>query len=179
VDRIEAVVLTGLALLFLIAGPLLAIFAAHVADAAGLRELRAGASLRQVPATLLENGSAGQVVSAGAAIPGGGVSVALVLAKWDSPAGRRRTGLIEVPAGMRASERVRIWVTKTGRPTEPPLSRADLTQRVLLTVAGTLLGLAMVVSAAAAVVRVVASRHRMAAWDRAWAAISPRWSQSW
>jgi hypothetical protein len=179
VDRIEAVVLCALAVLFLTTGPVLAIFAGDVAETAGLRELRADAGSRQVPATLLENASAGRAVSAGAAIAGGGVNVAVVAAKWDSPSGLPHTGLIEVPAGMRASERVTIWVTKAGSLTEPPLSRADLTERVLLTVAGTVLGFAVVLCAAAAGVRAAANRRRMADWGRAWAAISPRSSQSW
>ncbi len=162
----------GLAVLLLTAGPLLAISAAHFADAAGRAELRAGAALRQVPATLLENAS-GQLV------PDGAATFALVSARWDSPSGSPRTGVIEVPAGMHASQRVTIWVTKTGRLAQPPLSRAGLTERVVLTVLGTVLVLVAALSAAAAGVRLVANRNRMAGWDRAWAATSPRWSQSW
>ncbi len=170
--------LAGLALAFLITAPVLAIFVAHVTDAAGMRELRAGAELRQVPATLQESASAGQAVSSGPGIPADGDSLALVPAEWESPSGRPRTGLIAVPTSLRAHARVTIWVTKTGRPAEPPPSRADLTERIELTAVGTVLGLAVLFSAAAAWVRVAANRRRMAGWERAWAATSPRWSQS-
>jgi hypothetical protein len=177
VDRIEAAVLCVLAVLFLIIAPLLATWAARVGDAAGLREMRADASLRRVHATLLENASAGQPVPAGWAVPDG--SGSLVRAKWDSPSGRARTGVLDVPAGTRASQRVTVWVTKSGKLAEPPVNRADVQERVVLTVLGTEFGFVALLLVAAAVVRAAANRRRMADWGRAWAAFSPRSSQSW
>jgi hypothetical protein len=177
VDRLEAAVLIGLAVVFVISAPVLAISAAQLAGVAGLRELRAESAWRQVPATLLENASSG--VPAEQAIPGGAASNDLVWARWDSPSGRLCKGVIEVPPGMRALERVTIWVTKTGKPAAPPLSPADLEERSVLAVLGSVLGLAIALSGAAVGVRLAANRHRMAGWDRAWAATSPRWSQSW
>lgn len=179
VDRIEAAVLLGLAVLFLITAPLLASWVAHVADASGQRELRAAAALRRVPATLLKNASAGQPVPATWAVPGSAAGLALVPAKWVAPSGQARTGVVEVPVRMRASQHVTIWVTNSGKLAEAPMSRADLQERVLLTVLGAEFGLVVAVSAAAAGTRAAANRQRMAHWARAWAAISPRWSQSW
>lgn len=171
VDKIEAAVLAGLAVTFVVAAPLLAVFSANIINAAGLREVHADRSFRQVSATLLTNAGARQT------LPEGGANVALVTGRWTAPDGRTRTGVLETALGMRAGSHVTVWVTPNGQLTGPPPSRADLTERMALAAMTAVLGLAGALALVAAAVRLTANRRRMADWTRAWALTSPRWSQ--
>lgn len=164
--------LVGLAVLFLVSAPLLAAVAVHLIDAAGLREIRAGAALRQIPATVVQSTPYGQ-----AGLDGLG-GAALVEVRWRAPSGRARTGLLEVAQGARAGARVTIWVTRHGQLADAPLSRVDLTERMALAAFTVVFGLAAALSMVFAAVRLAANRRRMADWARAWAATSTRWSQS-
>jgi hypothetical protein len=171
IDRVEAAVLVGLAVLFVIAAPLLAVFAAHLTQVATLREARADSSFREVSATLLTNANAGRPE------PDGWANVALVSSRWIAPDGRVRTGPLEVGLGMRAGSHVQIWVTRSGQLTAPPPSGGDMAARMALAAVTAVFGLAGLLSLVAVAVRLAADRRRMADWARAWAATSPRWSQ--
>ena len=171
VDRIEAAVLVGLAIFFVIAAPLLAVFAASLTETAGLREVRADSSFRLVTATLLANAGAGQT------LPYGSVNVAVVAGKWTAPDGRAQKGLLATAPRVRAGSHVKIWVTKNGRLTVPPLTRADLPERTALAALTAVFGLGGSLSLIAVAVRLLANRRRMADWARAWAVTSPRWSR--
>lgn len=172
VDRIEAAVLVGLIMLFVISAPVLAIVAAHLTDAAGMRELRAQSTLRRVFATVVNNAPRGRPV--GLAATG---NPSLVEARWRAPDGGLRTGLLDLAQDAPDGTRVPIWVTKSGQPADPPLSRTELIERVALAAAGAVLGMAAVMLTASRAARLAADRRRMADWARDWAATSPRWSR--
>ncbi len=162
--------MTGIVVLFLIAAPLLGIMVGRIADEGGLREQHAERAWHSVPAVLEQNASAGLNSQ------DGGWDAAWVNARWDIPGGKSRTGVIAVGLNARAGQRVTIWVTGSGQVTNPPLSHDDVLDGVANAVLTTVAGLAVLLGLAAAAARAAANRRRMAAWQRAWEIIGPRWT---
>jgi hypothetical protein len=162
--------MTGFVVLFLIAAPLLSIVTGRIADGAGLREQHAEQSWRQVDAVLEQSASAGLNSQ------DGGWDAAWVNARWDTPGGKSRTGIIAVGLNAKAGQRVTIWVTGSGKVTHPPLSHDDVLDGIANAVLATVAGLAVLLGLAAAAARGAANRRRVAAWERAWEIIGPRWT---
>ena len=169
VDRAEAVILAALVAVLVIAGPLLAIFAGRVADAAALRAERAERGWYRAPATLLQN--AGQTI-----ITAGEMDAALVRATWTDRSGRRLTGTVTAPVAARAGQRVEIWLTHAGRQAYPRLDGADIRDQVVTAAGLAAVCWCAVVGIGAMAVRALADRRRMAAWEHEWDAAGPRWS---
>ena len=171
VDKLESAIVAGLVVAFLIAAPLLAVFAAGVTRAAGNREMRAETNWT----------------------PGNGRPAAKRRGRRDRP-GRRSGYLLgdcEVdharwraenrPGGscaQRASagQRLSVWATPAGQLTRPPLTKAELAERTIMAAAAVPTGLAVLLAIAFGVTRVVGNRRRMGCWAREWSATGPRWS---
>jgi hypothetical protein len=170
IDDVEAAILTGIVVLFLIAAPLLGIMTGRLADAAGLREQSAERAWHPVQAVLEQNASDGLASQDGA------WGAAWVNAKWDIPGGSHRTGIIAVDLNAKAGQRVTIWVTGSGQVTHPPLSHDEVVDGIANAVLATVLGVGALLGLAAAVAKTAANRRRMAAWARAWDVIGPRWT---
>lgn len=168
VDRIEAALLAGLAVLFVVGAPLLAVFAVRLASSAGLLGQRAEPTLHRVDATLQGRSSRQMTGPYG---PYGDAGLRVVSATWTAPDGSRRTGLVVAGLDDHAGQRVPIWVTEAGRLAEPPLSRAAADERMALAALAAVLGLAAVFFVVVAGVRLAADRHRMAGWARGLAAM--------
>jgi hypothetical protein len=162
--------MTGFVVLFLIAAPLLGIMTGRIADAAGLREQHAERAWREVPAVLEQN------ASAGLSSQDGGWDAAWVNARWDIPGGKSRTGVIAVGLNAKAGQRMTIWITGSGQITHPPLSHDDVLDGIANALLATVAGLAVLLGLAAAAARSAVNRRRMAAWERAWEVIEPRWT---
>jgi hypothetical protein len=103
-------------------------------------------------------------------------SPAWARATWTAPDGRRRTGQIQVPAGTRAGTPERIWVTGHGDPAAPALPLPVIARLGGRAAFAAVLALILLFLAAAAAVRRVISRQRLAAWDADWAVTGPRWT---
>jgi hypothetical protein len=170
IDDVEAAIMTGLVVLFLIAAPLLSIVTGRIADGAGLREQQAEKAWHQVHAVLEQNASAGLNSQ------DGGWDAAWVNARWDIPGGKSLTGVIAVGLNAKAGQRVTIWVTGSGQIARPPLSHDDVLDGIANAVLATVAGLAVLLALAAAAARSAANRRRMASWERAWEVIGPRWT---
>jgi hypothetical protein len=170
VDDVEAAIMTGLVIFFLVAAPVLAIVAGRLADGSSLREQRAERSWRPVTAVLDQNAAAGLIGLDGE------WGASFVTAQWTAPDGAAETGLIAVPLNARAGQHTTVWVTRTGDITRPPLSRHEVADRVASAVLAVVTALAAALAIVAGVVRIVAGRRRMAGWARSWAAVAPRWS---
>ena len=154
---------------FLAAAP----FAAHAAGAWGhdsaARQAQAQqASLVQVTATLLWSAP----ILAGY---GSGSDFAAE-ARWRVPDGPVRTGELFVTPDAAASHSTRIWVDQTGRLTNPPLSRDQMTGRAQLAAGVAVGSLAAVLATAGWLVRRSLDRRRLSGWDTEWLANGPRWS---
>jgi hypothetical protein len=170
VDRIERKILLVLVVVFLIAGPLLSVWAAQREGAAVGREMRAEQGWREIPAVLQQNAADGMIGLDGA------WDTSWVRVSWTAPDGAARTGVIAVALSARAGQRVPVWVTAAGHLTREPLTSADVAEREATAVLVTLAVLAGLVSVAGLTGRVLTNRRRMAGWTRAWEVVGPRWS---
>jgi hypothetical protein len=170
VDRAESAIIVGLIAAFLVAAPLLAMFAGRAADAAGIREQRAARGWAEVPAILQQGAAAGAMN-----LTGDG-NVSWVRARWTMPGGIPHTGLVAVALNARAGDRTMVWVTQAGQLTHPPLTRAQVHRSQVLAETLAPLGLAAVLLAVGGVIRLVANRRRIAGWTQAWETTGPRWS---
>jgi hypothetical protein len=170
VDKLESAVVASLVIAFLVAAPLVAVFAVRVVGSAGAREMRAESGWLQRPAVLATSAEAGLIGLDGE------WDTSWVTAHWMMPDGIRRGGLVAVDLNAKAGQRVMVWVTPAGRPTHPRLTRAAVAERQVMAAIAAPAGLVLLLSITASTVRVLANRRRMAAWTKAWEAIGPRWS---
>jgi hypothetical protein len=169
-DRAETVVLGVLLAVFLAGAP----FAAHAAGswayALSARAAQAQrATLRQVPATLLE---AAPTLSPYA----NGVGAPAVDARWRALDGRVHTGEVFIPAGAAAGSTVLVWTNRAGQLTGPPLGPTQLASRAQMAAAAAAGALAITLIVAGWLARRTLDRRRLAAWDADWLATGPRWS---
>jgi hypothetical protein len=163
-DRVEAVIVAGLAAALLAGAPVAAVTASHLVYNAGSRTVSAQRSWHQERAVLLASASApGQFGTT-------------VRAWWAGPAGERRTGMVPVLADAIAGSTVMVWVDGSGRLTDLPLQRSQVQVQVVLAalLAPVLLGLLL--GAVSLLVHGALGRRRLAAWDAEWRATEPQWS---
>ena len=95
-------------------------------------------------------------------------------ARWTAPDGTVRTGPVEPPANGRAGSTVAIWTDARGTPMRPPTS-SPLGASVGVGLAVTSF-VVVVYACVLAAVRRSLDRRRMAAWQREWRSVEPRWS---
>jgi hypothetical protein len=167
VDRVEAVLMAGLAAAFLIGAPLVAVAAGQWSYAAGLRVERAQQSAwHQVPAVLLAD------------VPSRGYAgyEPQVWARWTARNGTQGSGDVDAPAGARAGRTVLVWVDASGRLTGPPLRHEQVKGQVILAVLVALAALGWLLAGAGVIAHHRLQRRRLAAWDADWRMTEPRWT---
>jgi len=166
-DRAETAMLGVLLAAFLAGAPLVAHAAGTWTYAASAREAQAQqAAFHQVPATLLQAAVPWSIGEGGAEAP----------ARWKAPDGQVRTGQVFVLNGAPAGSTVRIWVNQSGRITDPPLQRSQITGRADMARVLAVAALAVMLMIVGWAARWVLDRRRLAAWDAEWLATGPRWS---
>jgi hypothetical protein len=104
-----------------------------------------------------------------------------VLARWPTPDGRERSGLltaVNAPAAtsIAVGTRVRIWLNRDNEPAAPPSGRALIITGALLTAIITAGGAALGLLLCYGLCRIALDKRRLAAWESAWASIGPRWT---
>ena len=169
VDRVEAAMLTGLIMVFLIGAPILVAGAGHLARAAGLRALRTQATWSQVSATV-PRAAPNQSESPGQ------LDTVLLQGHWTAPDGQPRSGLIATRRGVAVGNTARIWVSRSGSPTGAPRGRSELLGWTPIAEVGTALVLAFIFCLAVRLQRWLCERSRLACWHKAWRAQGPRWT---
>jgi hypothetical protein len=170
VDKLQSAVITSLIVAFLVAAPLLAIFAADAVGAAGTRERNAEHQWRAVTLTLEQSAAEGTIGL------DGNWETAWVKARWTAPGGAQKTGLVAVALNAQAGQHLTVYETETGQLTREPLTRAEVAERTAMAAIACPVALAVVLAIAIGVTRVLANRRRMACWAREWEATGPRWS---
>jgi hypothetical protein len=167
-DRVETVVLALLVAAFLAGLPFAAGAAGAVTRAvAGRVQAVQRATRSEVPAILL------RAAPLSTAAPGVLPDVA---ARWTAPDGVRRTGQVSVLPGTPAGTTVRVWVTRDGQLTGPPMPDSQVCGQVALAEAGAGAALALVLCLAGLLARRSLDRRRAAAWDEEWRVTGPRWT---
>lgn len=168
IDRVEAVMVTGLIVVFLAAAPVLALVTGHWDWAAGAGH-RPAAAWRQVPATVQRGASAPRDGSSGSA------GQVWVLARWMAPGGQQRSGLVAVSPAVAAGGSMRVWVNGAGSLTGPPLRPGWIViARVL---APYVLAFMLLLVLAGHAGQRLLGRRRLADWGRAWEAVGPQWTR--
>jgi hypothetical protein len=168
-DRIETAVLALLVIAFLVGAPLAALAAGSWAHALAHRaQLAQRASWTQVTAVTLTAAPSPQQDSSGLETE--------VPARWAAPDGAVGRGDVPVPLGSKAGVRVRVWTTRDGQLTAPPLLDSQVSGD---TAFGAVCG-CIVVAVTLSFTWVLARREldgrRMAAWDAEWRSAGPRWT---
>ena len=169
-DRAETVVLAALVAGFLAGAPFAAQASGAWVHATAQREQAAQESSRhQVPAVLLTGAS--PTVRDSLAAPAFEAK-----ARWTAPDGAKITSEIPAPSGTRAGATVRVWVTRDGALSDPPLLDSQVLGDVTFAEAGAVAVLALTAGATGALARRSLDKRRMAGWDAEWRAAGPRWT---
>jgi hypothetical protein len=147
-DRLEFAVLTALLAVFLVGAPLVALLVGRWAYAGADRASRSDGAATFDP----------------------------VSAVWTAPDGAARTGKITALAGTARGTRITIWTDRSGNLTGPPLQHPQVADQAALAGTMAVVGFAGALIAGGLVVRRALDRRRLAAWDSAWDATGPLWS---
>jgi hypothetical protein len=170
-DRLEFAVLTTLLAVFLVGAPLIALVVGRWAYTGADRGARAeSASWHPVTAVLKQG------VPKAAFSPYGAASFAEVPAVWTAPDGTTRTGKIAAAAGTTPGTKITVWTDRSGALTGPPLQQAQVADQAALAAAMAVIGVAGGLIVAGVLARRALDRRRLAAWDSAWDATGPLWS---
>jgi hypothetical protein len=169
-DRVEALIMGALLLVFLAGAPLLAIWAGRSADDSMRHLAKSQASSRYVAATLLRTVPPPQHDDFGST----GSSHAR--ASWTGPDGQHRTGTVAAPAGARAGSKVMIWTDKSGQQAGAPLPRGQVAGQAFLAGTFAVATYGLLLICAGLLARARLDRRRLAAWDSEWQVAGPLWS---
>jgi hypothetical protein len=164
-DRAEAAIMAALAVAFLAAAPVMAVTAGHLVYGIASHNASAQRSWHQAPA----------VVLASVAVPGQFGSA--VPARWTSPTGARRTGMVPVLASAIAGSTVMVWIDASGRLTERPLRRSQVLGQAVMAAVLAPVALGLLLGCAGLVAQWALGRRRMTAWDAGWQAVEPLWTR--
>lgn len=166
-DRKEARLVAGLLVIFLIAGPLVAVLGAQWSYAASLRQMHAQRSWHEVTATLVENATDLTAT--------GGAWAPVAAARWTTPDGRARHGILPVDGTARAGQHVTIWVDGAGQPVMSPMPRIGAVLSAVTVGLSAPVFLALLLILAGWIVRITLNRRRLADWEAEWNAVEPHW----
>lgn len=97
--------------------------------------------------------------------------------RWTEPGGSERTASARVPGGTRDGDVVEVWFDSRGRNVTPPPNGFSVWQYTLTMGACATGGAAVLILLGRAAVGHVATRHRLAEWEREWARTEPEWSR--
>jgi hypothetical protein len=161
-DRAEAGLIAGLAVAFLLGGPVIAMAIWHLAFTTTLTTTEAEhAGWHPVPARLLATApeSYGYDVT--------------VLARWRAPGGVR-SGRITVRPGTRAGTTVTVWAGPSGVLAHTPMSQLQAALQADATAALAVPCWGMLLLSAGIIGRHLLDVRRLAAWDDDWRAMDPR-----
>ena len=170
-DRLETIMLAALVVAFVAGAP----FAAQASGAwvhaiSRHAQLEQEASIRQVPAVLLEAATTSSSVDAY------GPSQADARARWTAPDGKVVTGDVPTELGVPAGAHVTVWSTFDGQVATAPLRDTQVSGQTVLGEVAAVWALGVLLTVVGFCGRRVLDKRRMAAWDEEWRATGPRWT---
>jgi hypothetical protein len=163
-DRTESGVLAMLLVVFLAAAPFVSQACGASVHSLAERVQRAQQTWRQVPAVLLTPTTGGPVST------GFGVYFPEATARWTAPDGTVVTGGVPVRLDAAAGTTMRVWVTREGQLTAPPLQDSQVSTEALFAAVIGVVTLAVALTLAGALVHWTLDKRRMALWEAAWLA---------
>jgi hypothetical protein len=166
-DRIEAAIVSGLAVAFLAGAPAAAVAAEHSAYSAAARTAYAQRSWHQTSAVLLASAPSSWHSKYGAP----------ARVRWSAPDGTRRTGTVSVSWGAKAGSSAMVWVDASGRLTGPPLRLSQARGQAVLAAVLAPIVLGLLLLCAGGLAHLALDRRRIAAWDFDWQLTEPRWTR--
>jgi hypothetical protein len=169
-DLIEGWLLPAAVAVFLAASPLVAATAGWWVRAGNAAATHAQLSWHRAPAVLLKAAPGPEMSDNGA-----NTWVVWTPARWTS-GGQPRTGSVPAPAGTSAGSTVRVWLDRAGDVQAPPLTAAQVSDRVISATLIALAGLAVLLAIMALLSRRILDRRRLAGWESAWLSVGPQWS---
>lgn len=171
-DRLEGAILIVVLLAALLLVPIMLVVGSIVrADLLASSE-REAATRHPAVAVLLENAPVSSTGGYPAAV--GGKSY--VLARWTRPDGGTVTAPVPAAHGLKAGAKVDIWLDRSGRLVDKPLSPADADAGgAFVAPAGWLAAMAGFTLTATGL-HLLLVRRRNLLWDREWAAVEPGWN---
>jgi len=168
-DRAETIVLALLLAALLVGAPLAALASGAWAHAIAQRtEIAQTASRRPVPALVL--------TAATVPTDGSWSLVSVAKARWTAPDGALVTGELPVPVGTNVGATVRVWVTRDGQLTSPPVTESQVASAADLGAMAGAAAVAVLLALVGVLGRRSLDKRRMAAWDADWVSTEPRWT---
>ncbi len=169
-DLIEAWLMPAAIAAFLVLGPIVAVGTAAWVHADEAAARHAQLSWHRVDAVLLQ-AAAGPEMSDN----GGNSWVVPTRASWTVD-GQRHVGEVPAAANSRAGSTMPVWLDHSGNVRPPPLTAAQLGDRVVTATWIALAGLAVLLAVLAWQVQRTLDKRRLASWEAAWLTVGPRWS---
>ena len=172
-DRLETCLLVGLFVVLAAVTPFAARLAGHASYVSALHARQEQLATRhQVQAMLTADAGPVSGYSLSAYV--------LTQATWTSVAGVRRSGEVPAEPGSPKGTFVTVWTDANGYLDSPPLAVPEVASQADAATVGVIVGAGVVYIVAAAAIRQLLNRRRMAAWDADWLATAPAWNrQSW
>ncbi len=168
VDRIEVALTIALVVVFLVGAPFAAMAASDWASHGAAATSRLEQAARHPVAAVVEHGVPSP------SNPFEAAYLTQVPVRWTLD-GVTHTGTVKVAAGTPAGTTVRIWTSRSGDQTGPPLDPSQIAHQGALAGVLAVAGLAVLVIVSALVIRRILDRRRMAGWDTEWSATGPQW----
>ncbi len=170
-DLIEAWLLPAVIAVFLALCPVVAVVTGAWVHADNAAARHAQLSWHRAEAVLLQAAPGPEMSDNGA-----NSWVVWTLARWTMD-GRRHVGDVPAAAKSRAGSTVAVWLDHAGNIRTPPLTAAQVGERVVTATSFVLAGLAVLLAGLAWLARRALDKRRLAGWETAWLAVGPRWSR--
>ena len=173
IDRLETCLLAGLFLAMAVVTPFAAPLAGHASYLSALHARQQQLADRHQVRAVLTQGAG----------PVNGYSLSafvLTPANWTSFSGVSRSGEVPAAPGSSNGTAVTIWTDSDGYLDSPPLALSEVASQADAATIGVIVASGVVYIVAAAAIRQLFNRRRMAAWDSDWVITAPTWNrQSW
>ena len=173
IDRLETCLLVCVFVALAAGTPFLARAAAQASYTSALHARQEQLATRhQVPAVL--SATAGQADGYSPS------EYVLAPATWTSVSGAHRSGMVPAVPGSHAGTSLTIWTDTNGSLDNPPLPAAEVASQADATRVGVIVVACVLYVAAAAAIRQLMHRRRLAAWEADWVVTAQMWNrQSW
>ncbi|ACV78382.1 Rv1733c family protein [Nakamurella multipartita] len=173
-DRAEALLIIGLTLIWLLSVPVIATVAS--AEWTSVDARVAADQSADVAVVAVLQADAPPLTAGDAHAPS--LTSPTAPAIWLGRDGQSAHGMVTVPAGARAGQRVTIWLDPAGAVVDRPMTTQVAAGLVVLAALGGWVGLGVVFAGVWWTARVVLNRHRAQLWEQGWtnleAGLSPQ-----